>query len=54
MSTVLRDEGFEVRIYTLDHPPPHVHVAKAGAIVRVDLSRRMWLPRSLARFPTGM
>jgi hypothetical protein len=26
--TVLRERGFEVRIYTLDHPPPHVHVAK--------------------------
>ena len=35
---VLREEGFEVRIYTLDHPPPHVHVAKAGAIVRIDLA----------------
>ena len=38
MPTVLREERFEVRIYTLDHPPPHVHVAKAGAIVRIDLA----------------
>lgn len=38
MPTILREEGFEVRIYTLDHPPPHVHVAKAGAIVRIDLA----------------
>jgi len=38
MPTVLREEGFEVRIYTLDHPPAHVHVAKAGAIVRIDLA----------------
>ena len=38
MPPVLRERGFEVRIYTLDHPPPHVHVAKAGAIVKVDLS----------------
>ena len=37
MPTVLRERGFEVRIYTFDHPPPHVHVAKAGAIVRIDL-----------------
>jgi hypothetical protein len=36
--TLIREEGFEVRIYTLDHPPPHVHVAKAGAIVKIDLS----------------
>ena len=36
--TLIREEGFEVRIYTLDHPPPHVHVAKAGALVKIDLS----------------
>jgi DNA-binding GntR family transcriptional regulator len=36
--TVIREDGFEVRIYTFDHPPPHVHVAKAGAIVRIDLA----------------
>ena len=38
MPTVLRQRGFEIRIYTLDHPPPHVHVAKAGAIVKINLS----------------
>lgn len=38
MPTVLREAGFEVRIYTFDHPPPHVHVEKAGAIVKVDLT----------------
>lgn len=38
MPTLIREEGFELRIYTLDHPPPHVHVAKAGAIVKIDLS----------------
>ena len=38
MPTVLRERGFEVRIYTFDHPPPHVHVAKAGAILRIDLA----------------
>jgi hypothetical protein len=36
--TLIRAEGFEVRIYTLDHPPPHVHVAKAGAVIKIDLS----------------
>lgn len=38
MPTVLREAGFEVRIYTLDHPPPHVHVAKAGAVMKIDLA----------------
>ena len=38
MPTVLREAGFEVRIYTLDHPPPHVHVWKSGAVVKIDLA----------------
>jgi Domain of unknown function (DUF4160) len=38
MPTVIREDGFEVRIYTFDHPPPHVHVAKAGAILRIDVA----------------
>jgi hypothetical protein len=37
MPTVLREAGFEVRIYTFDHRPPHVHVWKAGAVVKIDL-----------------
>jgi hypothetical protein len=38
MPTVVREAGFEVRIYTLDHPPPHVHVEKAGAVVKISLA----------------
>jgi hypothetical protein len=38
MPTLIRREGFEIRIYTFDHPPPHVHVFKAGAVVRIELS----------------
>jgi hypothetical protein len=38
MPTVIRQAGFEVRIYTLDHPPAHVHVWKAGAVVKIDLA----------------
>ena len=38
MPTVLREAGFEVRIYTFDHPPPHVHVQKAGAVLKIDLA----------------
>ena len=37
----------EVRIYTLDHPPPHVQVARAGAIVNVDLAPPFTQLRSL-------
>jgi hypothetical protein len=38
MPTIVREAGFEVRIYTSDHPPPHVHVEKAGSVVRIDLA----------------
>ena len=38
MPTIVREDGYEIRIYTLDHPPPHVHVAKAGAILKIDLA----------------
>ena len=38
MPTIIRENGYEIRIYTLDHPPPHVHVAKAGAVLKIDLT----------------
>lgn len=41
MPTLIRHEGFEIRIYTLDHPPPHVHAFKAGAVLKIDLSTCM-------------
>ena len=28
MPTLIREAGFEVESGTLDHPPPHVHVAR--------------------------
>ena len=37
---LIREAGFDVRLYTLDHPPPHVHVAKAGALVKIALATR--------------
>ena len=37
MPTVWRQEGFEVRIYTDDHEPMHVHVIKAGEEVVINL-----------------
>ena len=39
MPTLIREAGFEVRIYILDHPPAHVHVAKAGAVLKIELAR---------------
>ena len=38
MPTIIREAGFDVRIYTLDHPPPHVHVERAGAVLKINLA----------------
>jgi hypothetical protein len=44
--TLIREAGFEVRIYTLDHPPPHVHSRKlapnAMEIVGAISDRDIW------------
>ncbi|NER22733.1 MAG: DUF4160 domain-containing protein [Symploca sp. SIO1B1] len=37
MPTVLRKDGFAVRIYFNDHRPPHVHVFKGGGQVKISL-----------------
>jgi hypothetical protein len=36
--TIIREDGYEIRIYTLDRAPPHVHVAKAAAVLKIDLA----------------
>ena len=38
MPTVLRVDGFQVRIFPNDHPPAHVHVYKAGTLVVIELA----------------
>ena len=37
MPTILRQNGFAVKIPVHDHLPPHVHVRKAGAELVVNL-----------------
>jgi hypothetical protein len=37
LPTVLRVDGFEVRIYTDDHEPAHVHVFRAEGRARIRL-----------------
>ncbi|MBA2244627.1 MAG: DUF4160 domain-containing protein [Gemmatimonadetes bacterium] len=46
MPTVYQQEGFAFRIFPADHEPPHVHVWKAGAKLKVGLgsgSRGLYL-----------
>ncbi len=44
MPTVLRQTGFDFRIYTLDHVPSHVHVWKAGKEVVINLGNARHAP----------
>lgn len=37
MPTVLRKDGFDVRIYPNDHLPAHVHVIKSGEEAKITL-----------------
>lgn len=38
MPTVLRKDGFQVRIYPNDHQPAHVHVFKADGEVKINIA----------------
>jgi hypothetical protein len=57
MPTVLRERGFEFRIFTSDHPPAHVHAFKAEAevvIILTDLSVREAVGASEREISTGL
>jgi hypothetical protein len=44
MPTILRQDGFEVRIRTRDHEPPHVHIFRGGTEVVINLGIGKKLP----------
>ena len=37
MPTVLKEDGFNIRIYFNDHSPPHVHILKAGEEAKISI-----------------
>ena len=37
MPTVLRQDGFDVRIFVRDHEPKHVHVRRGGGVAVIIL-----------------
>jgi hypothetical protein len=37
MPTLLRQDGFEIRMYFDDHDPPHIHAFKAGGQAKIAL-----------------
>lgn len=44
MPTILRRDGFRFVIWFNDHPPPHVHVKRAGGELIIDLGLGGSLP----------
>jgi hypothetical protein len=46
MPTVLRENGFEVKMCFNDHPPPHIHAFKGGGETKINLDpvevMRVW------------
>ncbi len=38
MPTILRANGFEIRIFTNDHKPAHVHGYKAGDDAKMEIA----------------
>ncbi|MDB5102190.1 MAG: hypothetical protein JWM80_6611 [Cyanobacteria bacterium RYN_339] len=50
MPTIIREDGFEVIIYSgNEHAPPHVHVFKAGDHLRVAIGDAETYPYPLGR-----
>lgn len=37
MPTLLRQDGFEIRMYFDDHEPPHVHAFKVGGQAKIQI-----------------
>ncbi len=37
MPTLLRKDGFDIRMYFDDHDPPHIHAFKAGGQAKITL-----------------
>jgi Domain of unknown function (DUF4160) len=62
MPLALTHDGFEVRIRTRDHPPPHVHVFKADEHIKINIGDeteppsivRAWMKRANARKAVGI
>jgi hypothetical protein len=44
MPTLLRQDGFEIRMYFDDHDPPHIHAFKAGGQAKIALDSLEVLP----------
>lgn len=37
MALVANEDGYQLHVWPNDHPPPHVHVRRAGAEMRIEI-----------------
>ncbi len=44
MPTLIRQDGFDIRMYFDEHIPPHVHVFKAGGQAKIEIGNPEQLP----------
>jgi hypothetical protein len=50
MPTVTREDGFEIIVYSgNEHRPPHVHVFKNGATIRVAIGDELTYPHVIGK-----
>jgi hypothetical protein len=49
MPTILVQNGFEVRIRTRDHPPPHVNIHKADEQIKINIGNEVEPPEIVIR-----
>ena len=47
MPTLIRQDGFDIRMYFDDHDPPHVHVFKAGGQAKIAIGDSNTVPSLL-------
>ena len=47
MPTLIRQDGFDIRMYFDDHDPPHVHVFKAGGQAEIAIGDSTTAPSLL-------
>ena len=44
MPTLIRQDGFDIRMYFDDHEPPHIHAFKSGGQAKIAIGDSLTIP----------
>ena len=44
MPTLIRQDGFDIRMYLDDHDPPHIHAFRAGGQAKIAIGNSLTIP----------